>query len=244
MRALNRLEPRHREALDQAVAYVSEHYEPWAVLVAGTLLRGEGDPRSDLDLYVLHDADFRQRVQRWFNDVAVEIFVNPETSVLGYLNSEAKSGRLFTAHMLSTGVPLVVRDGKRLELLVEKASAALSRPPAWDDASLVRARYAAATLVEDALDCWERDRVAAHHLLSKGIDSCLAYWYMSHGRNIPRNKEVATEVASNDPDLGELLTRFFRSIDEEDRWESGLGVADRVLGTRGFFEWESEREAV
>ena len=190
------------------------------------------------------DAGFRQRVQRWFDEVPVEIFVNPEAAVLGYLDSEAKSGRLFTAHMLSTGVPLVVQDGARLERLLEEASAALSRPPHWDEASLTRARYAAATLVEDALDCWERDQVTAHHLLSKGIDSCLAYWYMSQGRNIPRNKEIAAQVTRSDPELGELLRRFFRSTEEEERWESGLCVADRVLSTRGFFEWESEREPI
>ena len=244
MGRLDQLAPHHARALSEAVEYAVERYDPWAVMVTGTIVRGEADPRSDIDLYVLHDEPFRQRVQRWFNGVAVEIFVNPESAVLGYLESEAESGRLFTAHMLSTGVPVLVREEERMKALVAKARSALAKTPEWDGAVLTRDRYAAATLVEDALDRWEEDRVTALYLLSKGVDASVLYWFKSGGQNIPRNKEVVPELARSDPDLGALLERFFRSAPESERWEVGLEIAQRILGTQGFFEWESERDAV
>ena len=65
----------------------------------------------NLDVYVLHDGSFRQRVQRTWHGVPVEIFVNPEAAVLNYFEVEARDGRPHTAHMLATGV--VIRPGGR-----------------------------------------------------------------------------------------------------------------------------------
>src|SRR5690606_22200458 len=78
MLGLDQLSPTHREALESAVAYVADRYKPRAVVAAGTIIYGDPDQNSDLDPYVLHDQPYRQRVQRHFNGVPAEIFVNTD----------------------------------------------------------------------------------------------------------------------------------------------------------------------
>jgi hypothetical protein len=242
--ALDHLSEQHRRALEQAVAFVRGRYEPWGILVTGTIVRGAPDPNSDLDLYVLHDAPFRQRVQRWFNGVAVEIFVNSESAVSGYLESESRDGELITAHMLATGVVLLATDPHRMEELRLRARASLDQPPRWTEAQLVRGRYAAASFVEDAIDKREADPEVSMRLLSRALEALVSYWFKKHGLNQPRQKEIVGKIESVDAELGALLRRFWGDSSWESRFEAGMTAVDRVLETRGFFEWESEKEPI
>ncbi len=233
---------RHRTALEEAVAYVRKRYEPWGILAAGTIVGGNPDLHSDIDLYVLHDASFRQRVQRRFNGVPVEIFVNPESAVRGYIEAEAMEGQPITAHMLVTGVPLLGSDDARFETLRRLCRESLEAPPGWSEAQLVQARYGAATLVEDALDKREADPETAMRILGKAMDAVVSYWFKRRGEYQPRNKDVLAAIGDKDPEFGRLCCVFWGDGSSSERWDAALAVADRILATRGFIEWESERE--
>jgi len=241
---LSALSTEQRHALDLAVELVSGRYAPWAIVAAGTLIQGVGDGRSDIDLYVLHDQPFRQRIQRTFGGVPVEIFVNPESAVLRYFDEEAKDGRPLTAHMLATGVALLGRDDPRFQALRERARARLESRPSWTAAELTQARYGAATLVEDALDRRSADPETAMRLLGVAMSSTLSYWFKRRSSNIPRAKEILPEVDRIDPELGRLFRAFWGDGSREVRWTAALSIADRVLETRGFFDWESEPQDV
>lgn len=242
--SLDHLSDRQREALEAALAYVVERFEPWAVVVAGTLVRGEGDERSDLDVYVLHDEPYRKRVQRWFGDTPVEIFVNPVSAVLDYFKREEKARGPSTAHMLATGIALLGEDNPRLETLRARARESLANPPQVEKPALVRSRYGPATHVEDALDRRDADPGTAMRLLAKGVEGAIEHWFRLAGRYFPRSKAVLAELEAEDPELGSLARRFWGDDSWDDRWEAGLDLTDRILRTRGFFEWESEDEPV
>ena len=244
MSRLDLLSAEQRRALDAAKAFVEDRYQPWAMLAAGTIVRGESDLNSDIDLYVLHDEPFRQRVQRRFGDVPFEIFVNTAASVHRYLEREEASGRPSTAHMLATGVVLTGIEDQRLAELRDRARRSLASRPQWTRLDLLRERYAAASQVEDAIDRIRADPATAMRLLGRGVDASLSYWYKERGTFIPRQKELVAGVADHDSRLDRLIRVFWGDYSFEERWSAGMEVADRVLGTRGFFEWESEREPV
>jgi predicted nucleotidyltransferase len=63
---LPRLEPPFDRALDDALAYVVSRFDPAGIVVSGTIVRGNPDAESDLDIFVVHHALLRQRVQRRF----------------------------------------------------------------------------------------------------------------------------------------------------------------------------------
>jgi predicted nucleotidyltransferase len=52
----------YRSALRDAVRYILDRYVPVGIIAAGTILRGNPSPTSDLDLYVIHAKPERQPV--------------------------------------------------------------------------------------------------------------------------------------------------------------------------------------
>lgn len=146
-----------------------------ATLVSRSSTQGPAGGRSDLDLYVLHDQPYRQRVQRRFNGAPAEIFVNTEASVLAYLNEEEAEGRLLTAHMLANAVVVKGAGDQRLRALRDRASQSLNARPPWTESDVVQARYGAALLVEDAIDRKDADPESAMMLLGMAMGAPVSH---------------------------------------------------------------------
>jgi hypothetical protein len=144
--------------------------------------------------------------------------------------------------MIQTGIAVFDRDAERLRQLRERAQLSLDASPRWDEAALVRGRYAAATMIEDALDCRESAPSQAMRLLCRGVELTLEYWFKLRGEYYPRQKSLLSEVEKRDPELGKLCETFWGDAPHAVRFDAGLGVADAVLQTRGFFEWESDQQ--
>lgn len=90
-------------ALRHAIDFVFQELEPVGVIATGTIVRGRPHRHSDLDAYVIHLAAHRRRIQRWFDAVPAEIFVNPPSAIRAYFAEEDRDGRRLTAHMLASG---------------------------------------------------------------------------------------------------------------------------------------------
>src|SRR5690554_91324 len=95
------LDKPYNQALREAVAFILGRFEVWGIIASGSIVDGRGDPGSDLEIYVVHAQPLRQRVQRWFNGVRAEIFVNPPAAIRRYFEEERD--RPSTAAMLATG---------------------------------------------------------------------------------------------------------------------------------------------
>lgn len=78
----------HVQTPTQGVDY---HGQTWSVIEGR---RGKPDASSDIDLYVINRKPFRQRLQRFFDGVPAEIFVNPEFKIPRYFAQEQRDGRL------------------------------------------------------------------------------------------------------------------------------------------------------
>ena len=105
------------------------HYTPIAIIAAGSILRGQGGPTSDIDLYVLHHAPFRQQLQRRYNGVPFEIFVNPPQQVHRYFVDEQAAAPDHHAHLRATGVAVLDRDSV-VQAPRAEAAAWLGKTPA------------------------------------------------------------------------------------------------------------------
>jgi|SRR4051812_14474512 hypothetical protein len=225
-------------ALREAMQFIFDEVEPIGVVAAGTIVRGTADARSDLDLYVVHDAAYRRRVQRFFNGVPAEIFVNPPAAIRGYFEEEHRDGRRLTAHMVATGV-VVFQDGPIVDELRAEAREWLARPAAMSAAERTTARYAIATRLEDALDVIDSDETTADLLLAAAVLAMLEYRCRSNNGRIPRSKELVATVRAMDAEAGRLADGFSRATDVRERRDMAVALADRLIGARGFFEWDS-----
>jgi predicted nucleotidyltransferase len=229
------------EALRQAVAFVLAEFQPVGIVAAGSILRGEGDARSDIDLFVIHSAPFKQRLQRRFAGVPVEIFVNLPQSVREYFASPNERARPSTAHMIATG--FVVLEDPVVDVLRAEAAGWLSKRsfPAADEA--IGSRYRVATLLEDAEDVRERDPTMTSQLLCESVSEALRYWLHARNGVFPRTKAFLAQVRSDDPALGEACDRFFSSSDLSERVTLARQIVRTCVGAVEFFEWDSPRIA-
>ena len=230
-------------ALRAAVAYAIERFEPVGVVAAGSLVRGEGGATSDLDLYVLHLAPFRQRVQRRFREVPTELFVNPPDAVRGYFASEHADGRPLTAHMLATGFVVLDRDPVVAALRAEAAEW-LRRPAPLSPLAVEYGRYVPASSLDDARDVAESDPATAALFVAKAVHEALRYAFRREGRFAPRDKDLLSATAGRDPALAAAAREALLSTDLSARLRGAEEVARRALGVTGFYEWESVPDPV
>lgn len=231
------LDPPYDEALRQAVDYLDDRYDIEALIACGTIIRGAPDPSSDLDLYVVNREPFRQRVQRFFNGVPAEIFVNPEFQVRSYFAEEKQDARPITAHMLATGFVMYDPDAT-IASLRREGLALLADPPAAP-INTIQTRHMIAAMYEDAIDVIDRDPHTARLFLHNALWQTLIYFFRVQPVFVPRTKDLLSTLRDIDPELHGLVTDAMNSHDAMAAAESIGRFLDAVIGVRGFFEWET-----
>ena len=231
----------YAQALHQAVAFIFLRTAPVGIIASGSILRGNPDPASDLDMYVIHRQPYRQRIQKFFNGVPAEIFINPPGQVERYIAEEQAENRPITAHMLGTGFPVLEIDPV-VDELRQLALQSLANPPAASPESLLFKRYMAANWLEDAADLALRDEASANLFLSQAVLEIMRCNFFAAQKYLPRNKELLTATEGLDPQLGALIRRFYLSADCPSRLALAYQIADRTIKIRGFCEWESTPE--
>jgi hypothetical protein len=228
-------------ALREAIAYAFEVTEPIAVIATGTIIRGTAHAASDLDIYVVHRAGFRRRIQRFFGGVPAEIFINPPNAVRSYFQDEHRDARPITAHMIATGVVVWQSDAVIDELRAE-AIQWLARQSEFPEDALLRARYGAASRFEDGLDMIGIDSASANMLLALAVVNMLEIECRKRSGRIPRGKDLLATIAELDPTLGTLAKSFFTARSDVERRACAESIADRTIEARGFFVWDSGPE--
>jgi hypothetical protein len=233
----------YAQALHEAVEFILSRVTPIGIIATGTILRGNPDPASDLDLYVIHLEPYRQRIQKFFNNVPAEIFINPPEQVRHYLIEEPAEYTPITAHMLTTGFPILELDPVIAELR-QLALQSLVEPPRLSPEKQIFMRYMAANWLEDAADLAQRDEATANLFLSQAVFELIRYNFIASGKYLPRNKELLSGIKALNPELGELVRSFYLTAECATRLKLATQIAERTIQEVGFFEWESLPEKV
>jgi Nucleotidyltransferase domain len=235
------IEEPYATAISQAVDYILERFQPvLGIIIAGSVLRGEGDERSDIDTFVIFEGDYRQRVQKLFNGVRFEIFANPPQRVPKYFDDEQKDGTPSTAHMIATGHILFKRSSL-IDELRPQAQALLKDKPIYSVDFLNFQRYRASDNFENALDLRERDPAMALTLVGVALSAMLVYYFQKQGKFVPRHKNMLAILRQENPELAHLVEAFWQTQGDE-RFEIAGKIADISIETRGFYEWETTAE--
>ncbi len=233
----------HRIALAEAISSILDRYEPLAIVASGSIVRGAGHAGSDFDIVVVHEPNWRQRIQHVFLDVPCEIFVNPVAQIRRQMAQDAREGRPVMAHMLATGT--VVHDTNGIGVtLQQEGRENLAAGPKIDAAALDYRRYGIATVFEDAVDLVTIDPERCRAMLVEALVSGLKWWSLANGRWLPRDKELFTNLDLHDPDLGSLLRSVLREPDAQRQAVRAAPVMQRLIGATGFYEWEGRPEPV
>ena len=232
----------HLAALQNAVGWILAHYAVRGIFACGSIIRGNPGPSSDFDIYVIHAAPQRQRVQRRFDGVPAEIFVNPPAAVRSYFVAEHAAFRPITAHMLSQGFVVLDRDPVVQTLRDEAATWLAQAPPAWSDGQRIMARYLAADQLDNARDLLDTDPENAELLLHDAVRATVDILFKANGRYLPRGKEFITAATHLDATAGDLLRALYHTRDLAERFRLADELGRHVLDASGFFEWASQPE--
>ncbi len=239
--------PRYHGALRGAIDLADSLTEPDAIVVCGSIASATRtgsapDPASDLDVFVLHSAPWRQRVQRRIDGAPCELFIDPFEQVRRYFVEEGFTGQPVTAQMFAEG--LIVYDPLgRAAALAAEAQTQLAAGFHPGESELTRRRYHAACLLDDARDLLTRDPTMGELLVAQALAAMLDYAFAARGRWLPPPKERAAALTKLDPAAGTLLAAGLRDNDLAGRLRMAERLADRLLGVRGFFDWVGPRES-
>ena len=229
-------------ALAQAVDFILDRYDDvLGIIASGTIITGNPGPNSDLDIVVIVRRHERQRLQRFFNGVPAELFVNPPHVFAGYFEVESQRGRPSMPHMLTTGLVILANDPV-VEQLRQEAKTVLDNGPTASEYDLTYRRYGAATWYEDARDV--DDPATVTLILNRAVYEMLHYAFLKARRWIPRDKDLLDALADLDTDLASWARAFFTSDDLSERRTLAKHIADATIATDGFFEFDSPIESV
>lgn len=228
-------------ALRAAVEFIFSRFDVVGIVACGSIIRGNPDPRSDFDLYVVNGKPFRQRIQRFFAGVPAEIFVNPLDQIRDYFEIEKAEGRPRTAHMLAAGFVVYQRD-MVVEQLVTEAHELMAEPFRLSEARRIWLRYAAVDLLDNAEDLREVDADNAGYMLHEAVTRMLEYAFLADSLYLPRPKELLRELEMHRPVVGLLAREFYRATNHDERFDATRRLATELLGETTFFEWEAEPE--
>lgn len=230
-------------ALQAAVADVLAQYDPVGIIAAGSVIRGVGSPSSDIDLYVIHLARFRQRLQRRYAGVPCEIFVNPPDQVRRYFEDEHFHGRPITAHLLATGTVLLDQD-PIVQNLRNEAAKWLATAPTPGDERLRWLRYLLVDQADNVRDMAAVDPALARLLLGEMLPQLATYCFLAAGHHLPRRKDVLTGLAQLDAAAAAEMRAIVNAADLGAALVVTEALMQRVMGVTTFFTWDSAPEEV
>jgi hypothetical protein len=205
------------------------------IFLAGSLLRGEGTPYSDLDLVVI----FERLPHAWresfiFQGYPVEAFINdPET--FNYFISEIgrPSGRSAMAHMVAEGVEVpgpteISRSVKQIAMDLIAAG-----PPKLSDEDERKLRYTITNLIDDIRQPRSREELAASGAELYG--ALANYYFRANGLWSAVNKSIPRTLGNADPDLYSRFREGFEELFAGGRSYKVIMLAEEILKQHGGF---------
>ena len=212
------------------------------ILLAGSLLRGEGTPYSDLDLVVIFDRlpnAWRESFN--FQGYPVEAFVHdPET--LNYFLSEAShsSRTPSMARMVVEGIEVpgpseISRSLKRIA-----ADIIMSGPPELNDEVERRLRYAITNLIDDIRQPRSRDELVASGAELYG--ALADYYFRANGLWPAINKSIPRAFGEADPDLYSRFRDAFDKLFAEGGSGEVIMLAEEILKGHGGFMFDGYKQ--
>lgn len=235
------MEERYTKCIDEALVWIHANYTANAIFVCGSIIRGTANANSDFDIYVLHSGDYRQRVQKFFNNVPCEIFINNIAHTQASFESELKSNRPCTAHMLATGI--VYFDDKSIDTsaLVIQAQKYTGLSLGLNEQQINAAKYSIALAFEDATDVLHIDEATTQMLLHKAISETITYVYALNKMPLPGVKSRIANLSVVTPPVADLIAQFYAATSVAAQYNLAGQVLDTLDISRTFFEWTSDK---
>jgi hypothetical protein len=209
--------------------------------VAGSIVRGQGAPLSDIDLVVLHAAlpSGAWRESFLHDGVPIEAFVHDPGTLRWFFRSDRQSGHPQIIDMVAHGEVIGLRP-QRAQSLWKLANLLLAQgPPPLGVEQLDLLRYRLTDLADDLAAKRPVEELMAigaslYHLLAEFMLRTRGVWSAA-GKWIPRN------LAKADPDAAAEFAAAFDALFRGGDAEGVLRMLARELAQHGGFLFDGYR---
>lgn len=212
------------------------------ILLAGSLLRGEGTPYSDLDLVVIFD----QLPHAWresfdFQGYPVEAFVHdPETLNYFLFESCRSSNSPAMARMVLEGIEIPCPSEISQSLKRIAANLLASGPPELSDEDERKLRYTITNLIDDIRQPRSREELVA---TGAELYGALAnYYFRTNGLWPAVNKSIPRTFSKADPELYSRFREGFDQLLAGGRGDKVITLAEEILKKRGGFLFDGYKQ--
>jgi hypothetical protein len=203
------------------------------VLAAGSIVRGEGTPYSDLDLVVVYERlDHAYRESFRVDGVPVEAFVHdPSTLEYFFLDVDAPSGVATLPTMVVEGIE--IPSPTSLSQAVKRRAAAVidAGPPPLDSSAERRMRYFVSDLLDDLRAPRSRDELTSAG--ARLYEQLADYFLRRRGLWSAKGKAIPKRLRQTDPDLGAAYCAAFETLFADGDSAPVIRLAETFLGEAG-----------
>jgi len=201
------------------------------MFVAGSMMRGEGNERSDIDLVVVYPKLPRAwRVSFITDGFPVEAFVHDPETLAYFVQGDVDSGAPIIVHMIANGV-IISGDPKEAENLQQQAREIFARGPnPLSGERYDTMRYFLSDLIDDLSAKRPLDEIAALSALiyPRLIDLVL----LGSNQWTGKGKWGPRLLRRSDPALADVATKAFAEAVQGDA-AALLALAEQVLDQHG-----------
>ena len=210
-----------------------ERYAGARVLfLAGSVMRGEATPTSDLDVVVVYE-----RLPNAYREAfvyagwPVEAFVHDAETLERFFEDDRRRGLPALMSMVAEGfeVPEATEFSAALKRRAEELLAA--GPPPWDAEELTLRRFRLTDWADDMRFPRSPEELAATgaYLYQDAAD----FYFRSRGLWSAHSKTIPRRLRRDDPDFAERFLRAFDALFAERRADAALALVEELLAPFG-----------
>lgn len=215
-----------------AKRFVDEYFPHCqAAVLAGSVVRGEDTPTSDLDIVVfdnLIELPYRETFIEF--GWPIEVFVHSLTSYSTYFRSDAERARPSLPQMVAEGI--VLKDSGILSTIKNEAAELLNEGPApWSAQTLMIKRYMLTDALGDLIGTQnEAEALFIANTLAEAIHE---FVLRTNGHWIGASKWIVRALKQYDEDFADRFVAAFDAFYKTGKREGIIKITDEVLAPYG-----------
>ena len=207
--------------------------EAAVIFLAGSIVRGEGTPYSDLDLVVIYkNLTAAYRESFYFQGFPVEAFVHdPETLNYFLYESDRPTGIPALAQMISEGIEIPEATELSQSLKRLAASVLESGPPTLSDEDIQKMRYNLTNLIDDIRQARSKAELVAS--ATTLYESLADYYFRTNNLWSAKGKSIPRILKQADADLCARYCNAFEELFAAGNPEKVIALAEELLEPKG-----------
>jgi Nucleotidyltransferase domain len=220
---------------------VSRYSGARVIFLAGSIVRGEGTPYSDLDLVIIFDSlTAAYRESFYFQGFPVEAFVHDPETLNHFLSEiDRRSGIPALAQMILEGIEIPEPNELSQSLKSLAALVIESGPPPLSDQDIQKMRYNLTNLIDDIRQFSSKDELVASGTAL--YESLADYYFRTNNLWSAKGKSIPRILKQRDADLCLRYCNSFEELFAHGRAEKVIALAEELLKPKGGFLFDGHR---